>query len=147
MSFAADKSTVVEHLATVTPEQWRAFFAAFDRAQTVGPGQMRGGEAIEMDGRSVITMPYFSMADEWIGWTSAFYNENVHCAVNWTSWHAEKGENWIPSDAPEAVMALVLYVRRSRFVEGSLAVDIRSGRVLHAMTLLRATYGSIARGG
>ncbi len=147
MTLASEKPIAAEHLATVTPQQWRAFFGAFAKAQGLEPGKMLGGDVVERDGRQVIMMPFFAMAKEWITWEEEFYNQNIFCPVDWTSWREEIHKDWRPSDATEAAMSLVLFIRRNRFCEGALASDIYAGRVHYSMKLLIEAYGSLAGAG
>ena len=146
MTFADEKLKVLEHLPTVTPAQWGAFFGAFEKARNLGPGRMLGGEGVEKDGRMVFSMPFYAMTNEWISWEEAFYHQNIFCPIDWVSLREERYDGWLPSDAAEAVMALVVYIRRNRFAEGALAGDIREGHVHHAMGLLQAAFGSPTSG-
>ena len=125
-----------QHLRTVTKEQWRNFFVASDIALGVPAGEMYGGELVSEVPKKVYQMPYFMLAREWERWIHAFYDQKIVTDIAWMEIPEVHEPHWQPADAAEALVALVLYVRRDRFVEGGLASNIRQGEVQYAISLL-----------
>lgn len=129
-----------EHLQAVTEEQWRIFFLACDATQGVLAGEMHGGDLVSETPEKVYRMPFFTLSREWSQWVHAFYRQEILADIAWMDIPEIKVPHWRPSDAAEALVALVLYVRRDRFVEGGLAANIRQGDVQFAISKLSEEF-------
>ncbi|MSY31548.1 MAG: hypothetical protein F2729_01350 [Actinobacteria bacterium] len=129
-----------EHLQAVTEEQWRLFFLAYDATQGVPAGEMHGGDLVSEFPKKVFQMPFFVLSREWSRWVRAFYQQEILADIAWMEIPEIKEPHWRPSDAAEALVALVLYVRRDRFVEGGLAANIRQGDVQYAISKLAEEF-------
>ena len=129
-----------EHLKAVTEEQWRLFFLACDVAQGVPAGEMQVGDLVSETPEKVYQMPFFVLSREWSQWVRAFYRQELLADIAWMEIPEIREPHWRPSDAAEALVALVLYVRRDRFVEGGLAANIRQGDVQFAISKLSEVF-------
>ncbi len=140
MSLREQRLKAEQHLRTVTEEQWRLFFLACDATLGVPAGEMRGGEQVSETPTRVYQMPFFALSREWSQWVRAFYRQEILADIAWMEIPEIREPNWRPSDAAEALVALVLYVRRDRFVEGGLAANIRQGDVQFAISKLAEEF-------
>jgi hypothetical protein len=140
MELNDERIKAAEHLGTVSKEQWRLFFLACDAAQAVTAGVMQGGDLISESPQQVRQMPYFLLADEWSAWITAFYQQEIVTDIAWTQIVEIQEPQWRPRDAPEALVALVLYVRRDRFVDGAFASNVHNGDVQFAIAKLAEEY-------
>jgi len=129
-----------EHLKAVTEEQWRLFFLACDMAQGAPAGEMHGGDLLPETSKNVHQMPFFVLSREWSQWVRTFYRQEILADIAWMQIPEIREPHWRPSDAAEALVALVLYVRRDRFVEGGLAANIRQGDVQFAISKLSEEF-------
>jgi len=140
MKLLNERMRAGKHLETVTKEQWCLFFRACDGVHGVPAGQMHGGDLVSDATEQVRQMPYFQLAKEWQRWLHTFYHQNFITAIEWVDIPETREPNWRPRDAAEALVALVLYVRRDRFVEGGLASNIRQGDVEFAISKLTQEF-------
>ena len=140
MNLREERFKAEEHLKAVTEEQWRLFFLACDATQGVPAGEMHGGDLVSETPEKVYRMPFFVLSREWSRWVRAFYAQKILADIAWMEIPEIRVPNWRPSDAAEALVALVLYVRRDRFVEGGLASNIRQGDVQYAISKLAEEF-------
>jgi hypothetical protein len=140
MNLREERMKAEEHLQAVTEEQWRLFFLACDATQGVPAGEMHGGDLVSESPEKVFRMPFFVLSREWSRWVHAFYQQEILADIAWMEIPEIKVPHWRPSDAAEALVALVLYVRRDRFVEGGLAANIRQGDVQYAISKLAEEF-------
>lgn len=140
MSLHEERLKAHEHLQTVTAAQWRSFFLASDATQGVPAGEMHGGDQVSGASENLHRMPFFVLSREWSRWVKAFYAQNIVTDIAWMKLPEIRVPNWRPSDAAEALVALVLYVRRDRFVEGALGSNIRHGDVQYAIAKLAEEF-------
>ena len=140
MSLRKERLKAEVHLRAVSKEQWRLFFLASDATRGVPAGEMHGGDLVSEAPEKVYRMPYFVLSREWEGWIQECYQQKILTDIAWMDIPEIHVPNWRPSDAAEALVALVLYVRRDRFVEGGLAANIRQGDVQHAISKLAEEF-------
>ena len=140
MNLREERFKAEEHLQAVTEEQWRLFFLACDATQGVPAGEMHGGDLVSDFPEKLYRMPYFVLSQEWERWVHALYEQKILTDIAWTDIPEIRVPSWRPSDAAEALVALVLYVRRDRFVEGGLASNICQGDVQHAISKLAEEF-------
>jgi hypothetical protein len=101
---------------------------------------MQGGDLVSETPEKVYQMPFFVLSREWSQWVHAFYRQELLADIAWMEIPEIREPHWRPSDAAEALVALVLYVRRDRFVEGGLAANIRQGDVQFAIAKLSEVF-------
>ena len=140
MSLRKERLKAEVHLRAVSKEQWRLFCLACDATQGVPAGEMHGGDLVSELPKKVFRMPFFVLSREWSRWVHAFYRQEILADIAWMEIPEIKVPHWRPSDAAEALVALVLYVRRDRFVEGGLAANIRQGDVQYAISKLAEEF-------
>ena len=140
MNLREQRLKAEEHLKAVTEEQWRLFFLACEAAQGAPAGEMHGGDLLSEFPKKVFQMPFFVLSREWSLWVRAFYQQDILADIAWMDITEIREPHWRPSDAAEALVALVFYVRRDRFVEGGLAENIRQGDVQYAISKLAEEF-------
>ncbi|CAB4869689.1 unannotated protein [freshwater metagenome] len=140
MTLSDARTKAERHLQTVTSEQWRQFFIASDNALGVAAGEVNGGELLSEVPHKLYRMPFFALTREWERWIHALYEQKILTDIAWMEIPEIRVPDWRPADATEALVALVLYVRRDRFVEGGLASNIRHGDVHYAISKLAEEF-------
>lgn len=142
-SLAEARTLVAEHIARVTPEQWTQLFVGAREALDGEPGEWGGGKKTEVDGRVVMTMPYFHMSKALSRLVATLYQLELIVPFDWMAWSQLRpiAADMTEDDDVTAVMHLTTSARRDRFVEGGLARDVQDKVWSKCFAVLERTHG------